>query len=127
MRRLWNLSNLYITRFYFTVQLFDIYDNPLPCTRAGLPYFTGYYLDELPEGSFTTHGRFHFEDFLQPGEQIGTVVFTLTGYRCYDGFAYNYRMDEQPQVVFRSEYRVGPVTEPEQPGPEDPQVEPGNP
>lgn len=104
-----NLSNMNITRFYFTVQVYDIYDNPLPCTTNGLSYFTGYYLDELGEGLTTTHGRFHFDDFVQPEQQIGTVVFTLTGYRCDDGFAYSYKVDEQPKVTLQSEFRVGPA------------------
>jgi uncharacterized protein YjdB len=106
-----NLSNMNIERFYFTVEVFDIYDEPLEVTNTCLNWFTGYYLDPLYEGQSTTHGRFHFNDFVQPEQSIGKVIFTLTSYRCDDGFNYNYRVEERPSVVYESDSYIGPQHE----------------
>ena len=106
-----NLSNMNIERFYFTVEVFDIYDEPLEVTNTCLNWFTGYYLDPLYEAQSTTHGRFHFNDFVQPEQSIGKVIFTLTSYRCDDGFNYNYRVEERPSVVYESDSYIGPQHE----------------
>ena len=106
-----NLSNMNIERFYFTVEVFDIFDDPLPVTNTGLNWFNGYYLEWLYENQTTTHGRFHFNDFAQPDAAIGKVIFTLTSYRCDDGFTYNYRIEERPSLTFVSDLYIGPQHE----------------
>ena len=116
-----NLSNMNIERFYFTVEAFDIYDNPLTVTTTGMNWFNGYYLDTVYENETTNHGRFHFDNFLQPETPIGKVIFTLTGYRCDDGFTYNYKLNERPSETFVSEMHVGP----QQPDQEEPSGEEG--
>ncbi len=106
-----NLSNMRIERFYFTVQVYDIYGQPIICTTDGLHYFTGYYLESLDEDEVTRHGRFHFDNFVQPGQTIGEVTFILTGYRCDDGFTYSYKVDERPFLTFESDSYVGPQSD----------------
>ena len=107
-----NLSNMNITRVYFTIQCFDMINNPLPCTTNGLPYFAGYYMDPLYEGQFTTHGRFHFDHFSQPSAPIGRIVITLTGYQCDNGFSYSYESNAQPSMEYTSQGWVIPTPVP---------------
>ncbi len=115
-----NESNMNINRFYYTIECYDIYDNPLPVTSDGRGSFTGYYLETLYPGETTIHGRFHFDDFIQPGVEIGRVVFILTGYRCDDGFSYQYKFEQRPTEEYMSPNWIQPVYE-ENPG-EDPPI-----
>ena len=122
-----NLSNLNITRFYFTLYTFDVNDQPLVCSVNGIDNFiSGYYLETLYEGDTTSHGRFRFNNFAQPTEPIGRVRLVLTGYTCDDGFAYTYHAGSQPWLEFTSPNWVSPTPEPTPvpevtPEPEQPQ------
>ena len=118
-----NESNMNITRFYFRVECFNNNDDHMVVAYGGADSFTGYYMDTLYEGENTVHGRFHFDDYLQPDEEIGRVVFTITGYRCDDGFSFSYRPEQMPKV----EYKGPNWTEPQQPSEDDPIVETENP
>lgn len=110
-----NNSNMNITRFYFTITVLDNYDHPLVCTTDGDFLFSGHYLETLAEGRSTRHGRFHFDKYLQPSEEIGYMAIALTGYRCDDGFTYTYRQEDQPRKIFIGEHFVGsPVLDPEE-------------
>ena len=89
-----NQSNMTITKFYFTIEVYDIYGEPLVCNANGGNMFTGSYGYDLYEGDITTHGRFYFADFVQP-VGIGRVLMRITGYRTDDGYSRNIRDDRQ--------------------------------
>jgi len=112
-----NESNMVVTRFYFTIECFDLYDRPLPCTTDGQNIFSGSYRYTLYEGDSTSHGRFSFSDFMQPEEDIGRVVMYITGYRCEDGYSRNIREDKQPTLEYKSDKFIGaePTVDPNYP------------
>ncbi len=110
--RVKNLSNMTITRFFFTIECYDAYNIPLICTVDNFAQFSGYYLDTLYEGQSTTHGRFRFTNYANPIEPIGRVVIRLTGYRCADGFSYTYRVGSQPEKEFQTAAFITPTPEP---------------
>lgn len=89
-----NQSNLTITRFYFTIEVYDLSGQPLTCNTNGGNMFTGSYGYDLYEGDITTHGRFYFADFVQPAG-VGRVLMRITGYRTDDGYSRNIREDRQ--------------------------------
>ena len=94
-----NQSNMTITRFYFTIEVYDLYGQPLACNTNGSNVFTGSYGYELYEGDITTHGRFYFADFVQPAG-IGRVLMRITGYRTDDGYSRNIREDRQVTIEY---------------------------
>ena len=100
--RIRNQSNMNVTRFYYTIALWNEQNEPLPCSYSGGSTVTGYYLDTLYAGEDTTHGRFHFDDFVEPDENIGRMVITLTGYRCDDGYTHSYSEDRRPTMEYVS-------------------------
>ena len=89
-----NQSNMTITRFYFTIEVYDLVGMPLACNVNGTNVFTGSYGYDLYEGDITTHGRFYFSDFVQP-VGVGRVTMRITGYRTDDGYSRNIRDDKQ--------------------------------
>lgn len=111
-----NESNMTIERFYFTIECYDIYDQPLACTQTGENIFDGSYRYTLYEGDSTSHGRFYFDNFLQPTEDIGRVVMYITGYRTDDGYSRNIRTEKQTVVEFKSDRFVGQPTATPDPG-----------
>lgn len=111
-----NESNMTIERFYFTIECYDIYDQPLACTQTGENIFDGSYRYTLYEGDSTSHGRFSFDNFLQPTEDIGRVVMYITGYRTDDGYSRNIRTEKQRPVEFKSDRFVGQPTATPDPG-----------
>ena len=82
-----NESNMTITRVNFSMEVYDIMGEPLPCTEDGSHIFTGSYSYTLYEGDATRHGKFYFRDFVQPYEEIGRVVMTITGYATDEGYS----------------------------------------
>ena len=95
-----NQSNMTITRFYFTIEVYDIYGQPLACNAAnGTNIFTGSYGYDLYEGDITTHGRFYFGDYVQPAG-IGRLLMRITGYRTDDGYSRTIREDRQVTVEY---------------------------
>ena len=112
-----NVSNMNIIRIDFVVECYDIYGVPLTCSTNGANYFTGTYLYELGEGDTTRHGRFNFNGFAQPVDQIGRVVLRLTAYRADSGFRYYYDDNVQPTLEYTSGAYIGyyPVEEETEP------------
>ncbi|MBQ6119338.1 MAG: Ig-like domain-containing protein [Clostridia bacterium] len=106
-----NNSNMNMARIYFMIELYDDYDNPIICTTENSHIFTGYYIDTLGEGRTTRHGRFHFDNYVQPGTKIGYMVFTLTGYRTDEGFRYTYQGDDILRMTYMADSYIGPYTE----------------
>ena len=112
-----NVSTLNIQRAEFTIECFDIYDQPLACNLNGANYFDGVYQYPLAEDEETRHGRFNFIDFVQPYEQIGRVVVTVTSYRTQEGLRFDIPYDRQKPLEYKSSAYIGYLPEPE-PDPE---------
>lgn len=114
-----NQSNMTIEKFYFTIECYDVYGQPLACTKSGENIFDGSYGYTLYEGDSTSHGRFYFDNFQQPQTDIGRVVMYITGYRTDDGYSRNIRESKQTVVEYTTESYVGHLPE-ENPVPEEP-------
>ena len=84
--QVYNESNLTITRFYYVIETYDAWGNPIVCnTDRRSNDFEGSYNYTLEPGAATKHGRFSFGDeFTRPGD-IAMVVMRITGYRTDDG------------------------------------------
>ena len=107
-----NESNMTITRFYFLIELQDLNGNPLPCTTTGTNVFEGSYGYDLLEGDATRHGRFSFYSFVQPQQEIGRVIMTLTGYRTDEGMSWNMELENRPVAEYLSPNLILPEPEP---------------
>ena len=108
-----NVSNLQITRVEFTLECYDIYNVPLCCNIDGSNFFDGIYKYTLGEGESTRHGRFNFIDYLQPSEQIGRVVLTITSYRVQEGWRYDIPVNKQTSIEYVSPNYIGNLPTPE--------------
>ncbi|MBP3452356.1 MAG: Ig-like domain-containing protein [Clostridia bacterium] len=97
-----NESNMNITRFYYTIYCYDWQDEPIVCHENGGTSFDGSYRYTLYEGDSTTHGRFHFGDFVQPETSIARVTMQITGYSTDEGYFRD--INENRQTVF--EYKT---------------------
>lgn len=95
-----NESNMTITRVNFTMEVYDAYGQPLPCTQSGSHTFTGSYTYELYEGDATRHGLFYFRNFVQPEIEIGRVVMTITGYATDEGYSRTIKPARQIPVEY---------------------------
>lgn len=97
-----NESNMNVTRFDFTIACFDVHGDPLACTESGSNTFDGSYRLTLYEGDNTQHGRFVFNEFVQPNKKIGMVTMQLTGYRTDSGYRRDIREDKQIVVEYKT-------------------------
>ena len=95
-----NKSDMNITKFFFTVTCYDMLGNPAVCNTDGTALFTGSYRYTLYEGDSTTHGRFTFDNYVDPGVALGRVTITLTGYRTDDGYSRDIAPEKQTVVEY---------------------------
>ncbi len=96
--QVYNESNLTITRFYYVIETFDAWGNPLVCNDDGRSNdFEGHYGYTLTPGTATRHGRFTFGgEFNRPQYQdIGMVTMRITGYVTDDGQTYYIQRSNQ--------------------------------
>ena len=85
----YNESNLTITRFYYVIETFDAWGNPVVCNDDGRTNdFEGYYGYTLEPGGATRSGRFTFGGEFNRPASIGMVTMRITGYRTDDGQTY---------------------------------------
>ena len=85
----YNESNLTITRFYYVIETFDAWGNPVVCNDDGRSNdFEGYYGYTLEPGGATRSGRFTFGGEFDRPASIGMVTMRITGYRTDDGQTY---------------------------------------
>lgn len=106
-----NESNMNVTRFDFTIACYDIYGDPLACTEDGSNTFDGSYRLTLYEGDNTQHGRFFFDEFVQPEDEIGHVTMQLTGYRTDSGYRRDIKPERQIIVEYKTASYLGPQEE----------------
>jgi len=84
--QVYNESNLTITRFYYVIETYDAWGNPIVCnTDRRSNDFEGSYNYTLEPGTATKHGRFSFGDEFTRPDDIAMVVMRITGYRTDDG------------------------------------------
>lgn len=107
-----NESNMNITRFYFTINCYDAAGAPLPCTGSGSNRFDGDYRLMLYEGDVTEHGRFNFDDYVQPETEIACVTMQITGYRTDEGYSRDIKDSRQLVVEYKTNAYVGPTPAP---------------
>ena len=96
--QVYNESNLTITRFYYVIETFDAWGNPVVCNDDGRSNdFEGYYGYTLAPGEATRHGRFTFGgEFNRPEYQdIAMVTMRITGYQTDDGQTYYVQRSNQ--------------------------------
>lgn len=84
--QVYNESDMTITRFYYIIETFDAWGNPIVCNADGRSNdFEGSYGYTLEPGEATKHGRFTFgSEFTRP-DNIAMVTMRITGYRTDDG------------------------------------------
>ena len=102
-----NESNMNITRFYYTICCYDWQDEPIVCHENGGTSFDGSYRYTLYEGDSTTHGRFHFGDFVQPETSIARVTMQITGYSTDEGYFRDINEDRQTVFEYKTSEFVG--------------------
>ncbi|MDO5436325.1 MAG: Ig-like domain-containing protein, partial [Clostridia bacterium] len=90
-----NVSNMYITKVYFRIACFTQYGEMVECTRYGDVEFNGSYSYELEPGGITAHGRFTFDDFVQP-ELLCGIQMHIIGYRTDEGITHSIDEEKQP-------------------------------
>ncbi|MBQ8655377.1 MAG: Ig-like domain-containing protein [Clostridia bacterium] len=107
-----NESNMTVTRFSFVIECYDIYNAPLICNENYTHAFYGTYNLTLYEGDNTRHGRFTFNDFIQPAPQIGRVVMRITGYSTDTGYSRDIRSSRQVAMEYVSPSYIGETPTP---------------
>lgn len=84
--QVYNASNLTIDKFYFEIETYDAWGNPVVCNDDGRSNdFGGSYSYTLDPGSATRHGRFSFGGEFNRPAAIGKVTMRITGYTTADG------------------------------------------
>ncbi len=82
----YNESDMTITRFYYVIETYDAWGEPLVCNKNGRSNsFEGSYKYTLEPGTATAHGRFSFGSEFSRPYGIGQVVMRITGYETADG------------------------------------------
>lgn len=100
--QVYNESNMTITRFYYVIETYDAWGNPIVCNEDGRSNdFEGYYGYTLEPGEATRHGRFTFgEEFTRP-DGIAMVTMRITGYRTDAGDTYYVQRSNQEKAEWR--------------------------
>lgn len=84
--QVYNASNLTIEKFYFEIETYDAWGNPVVCNDDGRSNdFGGSYSYTLQPGGATRHGRFSFGGEFNRPASIGMVTMRITGYTTSDG------------------------------------------
>ena len=99
----YNQSNLVITRFYYEIELFDAWGNPLDCNdRNHSNMFEGSNKHTIHPGESLGRGTYSFgSEFSRPWG-IGKVIMTITGYETEDGTSRYIREENRVQKVWEA-------------------------
>lgn len=99
----YNPSNLTITKFYYTIYLYNAFGEPLVCNTDGRSFsFTGTYNFTLTPGEATRHGQFSFgREYVKP-YGVGQVVMRINGYDLESGEHYDIPAREQPEFTWKA-------------------------
>lgn len=104
----YNESNLNITRFNMKLELYDIYNQPLPCTTFGTNEFVAGNAYTLLPGETTRRGSYYFYDYVKPATDIGHVIAYVTDYQTEDGYYHYIKEDKLEKIEYYSPLYVGP-------------------
>lgn len=102
--QVYNESDMTITRFYYVIETFDAWGNPVVCNDDGRSNdFEGYYGYTLTPGSATRHGRFTFGgEFNRPEyEDIAMVTMRITAYVTDDGQTHYVQRSNQEKAEWK--------------------------
>ena len=100
--QVYNESNLTITRFYYIIETYDAWGNPVVCNEDRRSNdFEGYYAYTLEPGTATRHGRFTFGGEWERPESIGMVTMRITAYRTEDGNTVYIPRSEQEKTTWK--------------------------
>ena len=99
----YNQSNLVITRFYYEIELFDAWGNPMDCNdRNHSNMFEGSNKNTIYPGESLGRGTYSFgSEFSRPWG-IGKVVMTITGYETEDGTSRYIRQENRVEKVWEA-------------------------
>ena len=99
----YNASNLTITKFYYTIYLYNAFGEPLVCNTDGRSFsFTGTYNFTLAPGEATRHGQFSFgREYIKP-YGVGQVVMRINGYDIEGGEHYDIPANDQPEFTWKA-------------------------
>ncbi len=99
----YNQSNLVITRFYYEIELFDAWGNPLACNKYNSSnMFEGSNNNTIYPGESLGRGTYSFgSEFSRPWG-IGKVVMTITGYETEDGTSRYIRNENRVEKVWEA-------------------------
>lgn len=99
----YNQSNLVITRFYYEIELYDAWGNPLDCNdRNHSNMFEGSNNHTIYPGESLGRGTYSFgSEFSRPWG-IGKVVMTITGYETEDGTSRYIRQENRVEKVWEA-------------------------
>lgn len=99
----YNQSNLVITRFYYEIELYDAWGNPLDCNYSnGSNMFEGSNKNTIYPGESLGRGTYSFgSEFSRPWG-IGKVVMTITGYETEDGISRYIRRENRVEKVWEA-------------------------
>ncbi len=99
----YNVSNLTITKFYYTIYLYNAFGEPLVCNTDGRSFsFTGTYNFTLEPGQATRHGQFSFgKEYIKP-EGVGQVVMRINAYDIEGGEHYEIPANSQPEFTWKA-------------------------
>ena len=100
--QVYNESSLTITRFYYIIETYDAWGNPVVCNDDGRSNdFEGYYGYTLEPASATRHGRFTFGGEWNRPDSIGMVTMRITAYRTAEGDTVYIPRSEQEKVTWK--------------------------
>ena len=99
----YNQSNMVITRFYYEIELYDAWGNPLDCNyRNHTNVFEGSNNHVIYPGESLGRGTYSFgSEFSRPWG-IGKVVMTITGYETEDGTSRYIRQENRVEKVWQA-------------------------
>ena len=99
----YNQSDLVITRFYYEIELYDAWGNPLDCNdRNHSNMFEGSNNHTILPGESLGRGTYSFgSEFSRPWG-IGKVVMTITGYETEDGTSRYIRQENRVEKVWEA-------------------------
>ena len=98
----YNQSNLVITRFYYEIECYDAWGNPLDCNKRNHSnMFEGSNKNIMYPGESLGRGTYTFgSEFSRPWG-IGKVVMTITGYETEDGTSRYIREENRVQKTWQ--------------------------
>ena len=111
-----NRSGFAVNRVNFICETYDRSGQPLVCNADGTSNsFVGSYRLELHPGDVSEHYQFDFGEYVQPTDQIGTVVVKVISWLDLEGYTRNIPESEYPSQSYTRYLPPTPSPVPEDP------------